>query len=60
MQKLNRMLGLACTALKVAYLLVKIAETLMRITGGATNYREKSVFREVLYSQRIASICAYG
>lgn len=43
MNKTCDMLGLVCTVLKVMILATKLVEILMRIAGGATNYRAKSV-----------------
>lgn len=44
MKNTRYMLGLACDVLKVMILAAKFIEILMRIVGGATNYRAKFVF----------------
>lgn len=43
MKVLRRVLGLAREALTVMILLARLIEILMRIAGGATNYRAKPV-----------------
>jgi hypothetical protein len=58
MKKTRDMLGLACTALKVMILAAKLIEILMRIAGGATNYRAKSVLTPVPYAQGPTGLCA--
>ena len=60
MKHARDMLGLACCVLKVAILLAKLVEILMRITGGVTNYRAKYLLSQVPHSQGPACLCPHG
>jgi hypothetical protein len=60
MNKTRDMLGLVCTVLKVMILAAKLVEILMRIAGGATNYRARSLLIKISNPEGLADLCPYG